>query len=189
MGDIGSVDRWIPGVTAVTVDGLARVCSFEDGHTQDEQILDYSTETRSYRYVIEAAPLPVADNTGSFKITAAVIGERWHVGTTMLEVSEPRLPCWRLNLRMGDPRFIQRFVAAGRPGSYLRIIEEGDIGTGDLIEVLTVPDHGLTVGDVAHIFHHDGPAAGRLLVVDGLSDAWKAWAQRTLDRRQSPNDA
>ncbi len=71
LGDIGSVDRWIPGVTSVTVDGLTRVCSFEDGHTQDEQILDYSTETRSYRYVIEGAPLPVADNTGSFKIEEA----------------------------------------------------------------------------------------------------------------------
>ena len=160
----------------------------------DKAIYAYAIEDRRWWETDLGRSLDVGGfgenlTTEGIDLTAAVIGERWHVGTTMLEVSEPRLPCWRLNLRMGDPRFIQRFVAAGRPGSYLRIIEEGDIGTGDLIEVLTVPDHGLTVGDVAHIFHHDGPAAGRLLVVDGLSDAWKAWAQRTLDRRQSPNDA
>ena len=59
LGDIASVDRWIPGVTSVTVDGMTRICAFEDGHTQDEQILDYSPQQRSYRYVIEGAPLPV----------------------------------------------------------------------------------------------------------------------------------
>jgi carbon monoxide dehydrogenase subunit G len=71
LGDIGSVDKWIPGVTSVTVDGLTRVCSFADGHLQDEQILDYSPSTRSYRYVIKGAPLPVTDNTGTFTVQAS----------------------------------------------------------------------------------------------------------------------
>lgn len=70
LGDIGSVDRWIPGVTSVTVDGMTRVCTFEDGHIQDERILDYSPDSRSYRYLIEGAPLPVTDNTGRFSIEA-----------------------------------------------------------------------------------------------------------------------
>ena len=110
LGDIGSVDRWIPGVTSVTVDGLARVCSFEDGHTQDEQILDYSTETRSYRYVIEAAPLPVADNTGSFKIEEANGQTRvvWEssfqpldptMEQQLCEMWEPYLPMTLANLK------------------------------------------------------------------------------------------
>ena len=64
--------------------------------------------------------------TKGIDLTAAIVGERWRVGTTILEVSEPRMPCWRLNLRMEDTRFVQRFNAAGRPGTYLRIIEEGD---------------------------------------------------------------
>jgi carbon monoxide dehydrogenase subunit G len=71
LGDISSVDRWIPGVTSVAVEGMSRVCGFEDGHSQNEQILDYSPETRSYRYLIEGAPLPVADNTGTFRVEAA----------------------------------------------------------------------------------------------------------------------
>src|SRR5688500_17652684 len=71
LGDLTSVDRWIPGVTAVTRTDAGRVCTFADGHTQNEQILDYSPQTYSYRYVIDGAPLPVTDNTGGFAVQAA----------------------------------------------------------------------------------------------------------------------
>ena len=77
-------------------------------------------------------------------VSGAVIGERWSVGSTLLEVAQPRLPCFKLGLRMGDPRFLKRFAAAGRPGAYLRVIREGDIGAGDAIEVVSRPDHGVT---------------------------------------------
>jgi MOSC domain-containing protein YiiM len=126
--------------------------------------------------------------TEGIELTTAVVGERWYIGSTVFEVSEPRLPCWRLNLRMDDPHFVQRFAAAGRPGAYLRIIEEGDIGVGDRVEIVSQPDHGLTVGEVARIFHDDRSAAGQLLTIDDLSDAWRSWAQRTIDRHTTPNE-
>jgi uncharacterized protein YndB with AHSA1/START domain len=71
LGDVTSVDRWIPGVTAVTRTEAGRVCMFADGHTQDERILDYSPQTYSYRYVIDGAPLPVTDNIGGFAVEEA----------------------------------------------------------------------------------------------------------------------
>lgn len=72
LGDVTSVGRWIPGVTAVARTDTGRVCTFADGHTQDEQILDYSPETRSYRYVIDdGAPLPVTDNIGGLAVQVA----------------------------------------------------------------------------------------------------------------------
>ncbi|MEA2190406.1 MAG: hypothetical protein QOI73_527 [Solirubrobacteraceae bacterium] len=77
-------------------------------------------------------------------VSEAVIGERWEVGSTLLEVCQPRLPCFKLGLRMGDPRFLKRFAAAGRPGAYLRVVREGDIGAGDSIAVVVRPDHGVT---------------------------------------------
>ena len=77
-------------------------------------------------------------------VSEAVIGERWTVGSTVLEVAQPRLPCFKLGLRMGDPRFLKRFAAAGRPGAYLRVIHEGDIGSGDRIDVLSRPEHAVT---------------------------------------------
>ncbi|MEM7337129.1 MAG: MOSC domain-containing protein [Actinomycetota bacterium] len=108
-------------------------------------------------------------------VTGAVIGERWHVGTVVFEVSEPRIPCWKLNRRLDEARMIQQFRAAGRPGAYLRIITEGEIEAGQTVMVSDVPDHGLTVGDVAAI-HRDREGAERLLAVDAMSQASRDWA-------------
>jgi MOSC domain-containing protein YiiM len=82
-------------------------------------------------------------------VSEAVIGERWAVGSALLQVAQPRLPCFKLGLRIGDPRFLRRFAAAGRPGAYLRILREGDIGAGDAITVLDRPAHGVTSAVVA----------------------------------------
>lgn len=110
-------------------------------------------------------------------LNAAVIGERWRAGTTELEVSQPRLPCWKLGLRMGDPRFPQRFTRAARPGAYLRIVAEGDIGAGDDVRVTSRPDHGVSVGDVWRVYHRDRSDAAMLLAVPELSDSWREWAE------------
>jgi MOSC domain-containing protein YiiM len=77
-------------------------------------------------------------------VSGAVIGERWAVGSALLEVAQPRLPCFKLGLRMGDPLFPKRFAAAGRPGAYLRVVGEGDVGAGDPIDVVSRPAHGVT---------------------------------------------
>src|SRR6266498_181475 len=73
LGDLAGVDRWIPGVTMVEVAGLTRRCIFADGHTQREEILDYSPATRSYRYTIDGG-LPVRDNQGRFAVEPATTG-------------------------------------------------------------------------------------------------------------------
>jgi MOSC domain-containing protein YiiM len=82
-------------------------------------------------------------------VTGAVIGERWRTGTVTLEVCQPRLPCFKLGLRFGDPRMVRRFAEAGRPGAYLRILTEGNIAAGDAVEVLERPSHGITVALVS----------------------------------------
>ena len=69
--------------------------------------------------------------TERIDLTDALVGERWRVGSAVLQVTSPRVPCWKLGVRMGDPRFPARFAAAGRPGAYLAILEEGEIGAGD----------------------------------------------------------
>ena len=114
--------------------------------------------------------------------TGAVVGERWQIGSVELEVSEPRVPCWRLGVRMGDNQFPRRFKEAGRPGPYLRIIQEGDLGAGDEIRVSERPDHGLTVGDVFRIYTGDRGEAERLLAVPQMSDPWRQWARRVVGR-------
>jgi MOSC domain-containing protein YiiM len=93
--------------------------------------------------------------TEGVDVSGAVLGERWRIGTTLLEVVQPRLPCFKLALKMEDPTFVRRFAQASRPGAYLKIIEEGDIGAGDEIEVSGRPDHGVDVRLVADAFMLD----------------------------------
>jgi MOSC domain-containing protein YiiM len=109
-------------------------------------------------------------------VATAVVGERWRVGSALVEVSEPRFPCFKLGLRMGDPRFVKRFAAARRTGTYLRIAEEGDVGAGDRIEQVTRPDHGVTIGLFAEAYLGDHSLAARMLDAP-LSPAWRQWAE------------
>jgi MOSC domain-containing protein YiiM len=78
-------------------------------------------------------------------VSGALVGERWRIGTTLLEVVQPRFPCFKLGLRMGDPTFVKRFGRASRPGAYLRIVEQGELGAGDSVELASMPDHGVTL--------------------------------------------
>ncbi len=120
--------------------------------------------------------------TEGIDVNGARVGERWKVGTTELEVSEPRVPCWRFSVRMNDKYFPRRFTEALRPGTYLRILTEGDVATGDEVGVMERPDHDLTVRDVFRIFSRDRDEAERLLSVPQMSDSWRVWAENWLRR-------
>jgi MOSC domain-containing protein YiiM len=119
--------------------------------------------------------------TEGIELNEALVGERWQVGSTLLEVSEPRIPCWRLGVRMQDETFPRTFSKALRPGTYLRIVGEGDVGAGDEIRVVQKPDHGLTIRDVFRIYTRDRAEVPRLLEIPQLSDGWKSWAKRLVE--------
>ena len=79
----------------------------------------------------------------------AVVGERWQIGgAVILEVTCPRTPCRSFAEYMGQPRWVARFVEAGRLGTYLRVIKRGSIQAGDAVEVIHRPEHGVSVADV-----------------------------------------
>jgi MOSC domain-containing protein YiiM len=113
----------------------------------------------------------------SIDLNAAEVGERWRVGSALLEVSEPRFPCFKLGVRMGDPKFLKRFAAARRPGTYLRIIEEGELGAGDRIEIVDRPSHGVTIRLFTEAYLGDRSRLGELLRADALSRAWGRWIE------------
>jgi MOSC domain-containing protein YiiM len=115
-------------------------------------------------------------------VNDALVGERWRIGTVVLEVSEPRIPCWRLGVRMNDKMFPRRFTEALRPGAYLRIAVEGDVGVGDEISIVERPDHDLTIRDVFRIYNRDRAEVERLLTVPQMSESWKRWAADFLQK-------
>lgn len=109
-------------------------------------------------------------------VSGAVVGERWQVGSAVLEVRQPRLPCFKLGLRMGDRRFPPRFLRAARPGAYLAIRAAGEIGAGDPVVVAHRPAHGVTVGVLAAAYAGDRGLAPALLAAPELTDDWREWA-------------
>jgi MOSC domain-containing protein YiiM len=114
--------------------------------------------------------------TRDIDLSAALAGERWSVGTTLLEVSQPRLPCYKLGIRVGDPQFIRRFLLARRMGAYLRIVHEGDVGAGDAVEVVSRPAHGVSLRDMTDALR-DPAKARALRGVPNLPKFWVKVAQ------------
>jgi MOSC domain-containing protein YiiM len=120
--------------------------------------------------------------TEGIEVNDALVGERWQIGATVLEVAEPRMPCWRLGVRMNDKMFPRQFTEALRPGSYLRLIVEGTVGAGDEIRVVERPTRGLTIRDVFRIYTRDRDEVQRLLTVPQMSASWKRWAADWLQK-------
>jgi MOSC domain-containing protein YiiM len=147
----------------------------------DQAVYAYAAEDTEWWEAELSRPLGPGNwgenlTTRGIDVNGALIGERWAIGTAVLEVTAPRIPCWKLAKRMGDPLFVKRFARAERPGAYLRIIEEGELGAGDAIEVVERPLHQVTVRLVAHAYLFDHDLAERLLDAPALAAGWRDWA-------------
>ncbi|MEX5721125.1 MOSC domain-containing protein [Geodermatophilus maliterrae] len=84
--------------------------------------------------------------TTGLDLTGAVLGERWRVGTALFEVTACRIPCRNFERFWSVPQLVKRFTAHGATGAYLRVLETGDVGAGDRVEVVERPGHGVTTG-------------------------------------------
>lgn len=142
---------------------------------------DYDWWSDQLGFVVGAGHFGENLTTRGVDVAGAVVGEQWKVDDVLLEVSEPRMPCFKLGIRMNDPAFLDRFSAADRPGAYLRILSEGTIAAGDEVTIGDQPSHGLTVADVARIHSRDHYGAYRLLEIPELPSSWKRWATAVKD--------
>jgi MOSC domain-containing protein YiiM len=138
----------------------------------------------------DLGPAPFGENltTAGLDVSGALVGERWRIGTTLLEVVQPRLPCFKLGLRIGDPGFLKRFVRASRPGAYLRIVGEGELGAGDPIEVdlASLPDHGVTMRLIFDAVLVDDALIPQVLDAPELLPSLREWLTSRLRRSSSP---
>lgn len=107
--------------------------------------------------------------TQGLDVDNAVIGERWQIGDRLvLEVTMPRIPCMTFGRYRDEPRWVKRFTQKGLAGAYTRRVVKGDVGQGDSIQILSRPDHGVTVKEW---FTSRSPTAARTLLAadqDGL---------------------
>lgn len=112
--------------------------------------------------------------TRGLDVNGALVGERWQIGSTVLQVTTPRFPCYKLAMKMGDPKFVKRFGVALRLGTYLSIVTEGALERGDAIEVVHRPAHGVTIGEMSKIYLFERHRLRELLVPE-LPGEWTQW--------------
>lgn len=79
---------------------------------------------------------------------AVRVGDRFRIGSALLAATKPRFPCYKLGIKFGREDFVDRFLAVGRTGFYLRVLEEGELGAGDGIEALGGGDGQPTIADL-----------------------------------------
>ena len=147
----------------------------------DKAVYAYAREDYDFWREHEALETPVGlfgENltVQGIDLSSAMVGDRWSVGSTVLEVAQPRQPCFKLGIRLGDPRFPKRFLAALRMGAYLRVVQEGDVGSGDEIRVLSRATHGVTLRAMTEALRDPGKLPA-LRTVPGLPAFWRYVAE------------
>ncbi len=116
------------------------------------------------------------------------IGDVFRIGGALVEVSQPRIPCYKLAIKMGSDGFQNRFLESGRVGFYLRVLEEGEVGTGDAIELVRRDPRRLTVTEVSNLLFFDKEnldATRQALQIPALSHGWKGSFQDRLAKAEA----
>jgi MOSC domain-containing protein YiiM/ferredoxin-NADP reductase len=114
------------------------------------------------------------------------IGDRYRVGSALFEVTQPRVTCYRVGIRMDEPQMAALLTSSGRPGFYLRVLEEGEVGAGDAIVPIARGPERMTVAEVnalLYFSHHPREQLERALRIPALSPGWR-WSFDALLRSQ-----
>ena len=104
------------------------------------------------------------------------IGDVFRIGEALVEVSQPRVPCFKLGLKMGNPQIVKPFLASERVGFYVRVLEEGEVGASDAIERTKVGEGQMTVKEIVHLRHFDNTnaaAAEKAANLPALTPSWR----------------
>jgi MOSC domain-containing protein YiiM len=111
------------------------------------------------------------------------IGDRFRVGSAELVVTQPRMPCYKLGIRLGRPDIPKRFLKSGRSGFYCAVTLEGEVGQGDAIELTARSNEGLTIADVINLYTVDAEnqeLLRRATESSMLPDSWKDYFRKRL---------
>ncbi|MFI5693422.1 MOSC domain-containing protein [Kribbella sp. NPDC051586] len=178
-----------PGRIRVGELGLAgdRVCDTENHGGPDLALYAYAEEDANWWAAQLDRDIPTGlfgENlrTKGLDVNGALLGEVWRIGDEVeVMVRAPRIPCITFQHRMQEPHWVKRFHQAGRPGAYLKVLKTGTIGAGDPIEIVSRPDHEVTV---ALMFTEQEPAKMQRMLDSGvdLMDELREVAHRVLAR-------
>jgi ferredoxin-NADP reductase/MOSC domain-containing protein YiiM len=107
---------------------------------------------------------------------AVSVGDRYRIGTALFEVTQPRVTCYRVGIRMNEPRMPSLLTSSGRPGFYLRVLQEGEVGAGDDIVKVAEANERMTIAEINDLLYSPPHARDRLqraLRIEALSPGWR----------------
>src|SRR5215813_5978825 len=108
---------------------------------------------------------------------AVCIGDRYQIGTALFEVTQPRVTCYRVGIRMNEPRMPALLTSSGRPGFYFRVLQQGEVGAGDEIVKVGEANERMTVAEINALLYSPNHARDRLeraLRIEALSPGWRS---------------
>jgi MOSC domain-containing protein YiiM len=119
--------------------------------------------------------------TAGADVGGALLGERWRVGTAVLEVTGPRVPCAVFRNWLDESGWVKRFTEAGRTGAYFKVVRQGELGAGDAVEVVDRPEESVTVAESFRAYHGDAELLRRILALPEYDVRWDKVAARVLN--------
>jgi ferredoxin-NADP reductase/MOSC domain-containing protein YiiM len=113
------------------------------------------------------------------------VGDRYRIGDATFEVTQPRVTCFKVGLRLEEPRMPALLYSHGRPGFYLRVLEEGEVGADDAIERIVVGPEAMSVREVSALLYlpgHTPAGLRRALAIPALSEGWRGSFEALLEQ-------
>lgn len=149
----------------------------------------YPAEHYSYwRDELPGTPLPwgmFGENfsTEGLNELAVNIGDRYRVGSAEVTVTEPRMPCYKLGIKFGRSDIIRKFLASARTGFYFSVQREGEVGSGDDIELIARDANDVTVADITGLYSEnkgDVEMLRRAIALESLPESWRNYFRKQL---------
>jgi MOSC domain-containing protein YiiM len=113
------------------------------------------------------------------------IGDKFRVGSAVVMVTEPRMPCYKLGIKFRRSDIVKRFLASERTGFYFGVLREGEVGVGDSIEMIEGSKHNVKVSDITLLYTREKHNVGllrRAMEVEALPESWKSYFQHHIEK-------
>lgn len=121
--------------------------------------------------------------SGGIFETAINVGDRFAIGEVELEALQPRFPCYKLGMKMGDKKWIKTFLNSRKTGFYFRVLKEGVIEAGQTFTRIYIHQNSITIDDITDLYlinKDNKELLKKALTVDKLTDSWKEYFQKQL---------
>ena len=119
------------------------------------------------------------------------IGDRFRVGSAIVMVTEPRMPCYKLGIKFGRSDIVKKFLASERTGFYFAVLQEGEVAAGDPIELIEQTDHSVRVSDITRLYTREKrnlELLRRAVEVEALPESWKSYFHQRINKLVDQDD-